>query len=149
MGNQRFLLEEGGFCEYLYEDYPGWESKAIGGVTGKVIRLVADPDGSHSGLPSYSDKADVYFKVGKDGKVMQAKAYKDRKQKLELDWAHQHKNKSDGKVFNKGVVHVHTYTVDSKGNFVRSSEARYMTNAEIAKYGELIHAYNPDVVLQP
>ena len=64
---------------YLYENHPGWESKTVNGIHGKVIKLKADKTGSHAGLPTYANTSDMYFRVGKDGKVIQAKVYISRK----------------------------------------------------------------------
>lgn len=42
-----------------------------------------------------------------------------------------------------------TYSVLSDGSTRRNSEARYMSNEEIAKYGELIRAFNSEVKFRP
>lgn len=91
----------------------------------------------------------MYFRVGKDGNVIQGKVYVDRKHCIDFDWSHKHVN-SNGQSFQKGVVHVQTYEVDSKGVTHRLSDgARYMSNAEIKKYGAIIHAFNPSVKFRP
>lgn len=75
--------------------------------------------------------------------------------RLDFDWDHTHVNKSDGKEFPKGTVHVQEYKIvkfkDSKtgkwrDKFIRNSNnARLMTDAEIEKYGPIIRHFNPDV----
>lgn len=91
----------------------------------------------------------MYFRVGRDGIVTQGKVYVDRKHCLDFDWSHNHAN-SDGESFPKGVVHVQIYEVNSKGESHRlTDKARYMSNEEIAKYGPIIHAFNPHVKFRP
>ena len=153
MGNQREYIATGGFSAYLYEDHPGWESKTVNGIHGKVIKLKADKTGSHAGLPTYANTSDMYFRVGKDGKVIQGKVYISRKMCIDFDWSHTHTNKglgSDGKSFQKGVIHVQTYRVEKDGTTTRlSNNARYMNNSEMNKYGPIIKAFNPDVKFRP
>ena len=77
--------------------------------------------------------------------VWQAKVYKDRKTVLDFDWSHTHKN-SDGRVFNKGTVHVQVYQVNSDGSLTRlSKEARLMNNQEMKKYGPILKYFSPNV----
>ncbi len=148
MGNQREFIPTGGFSASLYEDNPGWEPRTVNGVQAKVIKLITDKTGKHSGLPSYADTSDMYLRVGHDGDVIQAKLYKDRKHCLDFDWGHVHKNKGEKNVFPKGVVHVQTYSVSNIG--VRySNNARLMTEAEIKKYGAILKAFNPKVKFRP
>lgn len=148
MGNQREYISSGGFSVYLYEDSPKWTTKIINGIRGKVVKLITDRIGTHSGLPSYANNSDMYLRVGHDGNVIQAKLYKDRKHCLDFDWGHQHKNKGDKTVFPKGIVHVQAYSVSDIG--IRySNNARLMTESEIAKYGPLLKAFNPNVKFRP
>lgn len=147
MGNEREYLKTGGFSAYLYENHPDWTPMSVNGVYGKVVKLKADPTGCHSGLPTFSDSSDAYFKLNKAGEVVQAKIYKDRRQSLDFDWGHSHTNTSgDGKTFPKGVVHVQAYT---SGNNRQSQVARYMTEAEIVRYGPILRAFNPNVRFRP
>lgn len=146
MGNQRQYLSKGGFSQYLYKDES--EKVTINGVTGKMISMIADPTGMHAGLPTYSNTSDMYFKKGPDGFASQAKVYKDRKTVLDFDWDHKHKNE-DGKIFEKGVVHVQEYRVNSDGSLTRlSKEARYMNNHEMKKYGPIMKYFNPNVLFR-
>ena len=144
MGTQRDYIETGGFYVNLYEDHPDWQTRVINGVRAKVIKLVTDKKGTHSGLPSYADTSDLYLRVGADGNVIQAKLYKDRKHCLDFDWGHVHKNAGEKTVFPKGVVHVQSYSVTNIG--IRySNNARLMTESEIQKYGAILKAFNPNV----
>lgn len=149
MGTQKSYISTGGFSVHLYEDHPKWKPVVINGVSGKVIKLKVDPNGDHSGLPSYSDTSDVYLKMGVTGDVIQAKVYDGRKQLKDFDWGHEHKNKKgDGKVFPKGVVHVQGYsTTDISKRY--SNFARLMTDKEIEKYGALLKYFNPNVKFRP
>lgn len=146
MGNQQEYIESGGFSQYLYKDHDGFCAKEANGVRGKVILDQRDPKGQHYSLPYYANTSDMYFKVGKDGKVIQGRLYIDRKSVLDFDWGHTHTNASDGMTFTKGTIHVQIYSVDCSGKPIRhSSNARLMTDVEIKKYGPLIKAYNSKV----
>ncbi len=148
MGNQREYIAGGGFSVNLYEDHPGWNPKTISGVRAKVIKLVTDKKGTHSGLPAYANTSNMYLRTGADGNIIQAKLYKDRKHCLDFDWGHAHKNAGENTIFPKGVVHVQTYSVTSVG--VRySNNARLMTESEIKKYGDILKAFNPSVKFRP
>ena len=152
MGNQREYLSSGGFSQYLYEDNKNFSSLIVNGVRGKVVHYIPDGDDiDHTGLPAYADTSDMYFRVGSDGNVVQGKLYLDRKHCVDFDWGHTHVNrKGDGKIFPKGVVHVQVYPVNKNGKVTRLSDnARYMSNEEIAKYGGIIRAFNPDVKFRP
>ena len=143
MGNQREYLQSGGFSQYLYKDES--PKVTINGITGKMISLVADPAGTHAGLPTYANTSDIYFKKGKDGLASQAKVYKDRKTVLDFDWSHTHKN-NNGKIFPKGTVHVQVYRVNADGSLTRLSNlARFMSNHEMKLYGPIIKYFNPEV----
>lgn len=148
MGNQREYIASGGYSAYLYEDHPNWKPMIINGVKAKVVKLITDKTGTHSGLPSYANTSTMYLRVGHDGEVIQAKLYKDRKHCLDFDWGHVHKNAGEKTVFPKGVVHVQTYSVNNIG--VRySNNARLMTESEIKKYGAILKAFNPHVRFRP
>lgn len=149
MGTERQYNSHGGFWDQLYEDHPLWQAKTIGGIRGKVLKYITDPTGSHSGLPPYANTSDMYFRIDWTGKVIQAKLYLNRRQCIDFDWGHQHRNKGDGRVFEKGTVHVQTYSVLGNGSTRRNSEARYMSNEEIEKYGPIIRAFNPEVKFRP
>ena len=79
--------------------------------------------------------------------------YISRKMCIDFDWSHTHTNKgteSDGRSFQKGVIHVQTYRVEKDGTTTRlSNNARYMNNSEMKKYGPIIKAFNPDVKFRP
>ena len=82
------------------------------GIRGKVVKLIADPKGNHAGLPTYSNTSDMYFRINKSGEVVQGKVYIDRRQAIDFDWGHVHVNVGgDGKRFEKGIVHVQTYSI--------------------------------------
>lgn len=146
MGNQQDYIESGGFSQHLYKDHDGFIAKEVNGVRGKVVLDQRDPNRQHYSLPSYANTSDMYFKVAKDGEVIQGRLYIDRKSVLDFDWGHTHTNTSDGKTFKKGTIHVQEYSVDSNGKLIRhSGRARLMTDTEIKKYGPLIKVYNPNV----
>lgn len=149
MGNQREYIESGGFSAYLYEDHPDWTPKVINGIKAKVVKLITDKSGCHSGLPTYANSSNMYLRVNRDGQVIQAKLFVDRKQCVDFDWGHQHKNvDGDGKVFPKGIVHVQRY--NPRDITVRhSNNARLMTESEIKKYGAILKAFNPHVKFRP
>lgn len=151
MGNQREYISSGGFSQYLYEDHKNFSPLTINGIRGKVIHYISDGDIDHTGLPNYANTSDMYLRVNKNGSVIQGKVYINRKQCIDFDWGHTHINTlGDGKSFQKGIVHVQTYKVDENGNTVRDSDnARYMNDEEIAKYGDLIRAFNPNVKFRP
>ena len=149
MGNQREYIKSEGFLQYLYEDHPNFRPVTINGIRGKVLHFIADGIKDHTGLPQYAHTSDMYFRVGKDGSVIQGKVYVDHKHVMDFDWSHRHVN-PDGSAFVRGVVHVQVYEVDSKGVSHRLSDnARYMSNAEITKYGSIIKAFNHDVKFRP
>ena len=105
----------------------------MNGIRAKVVKLITDKSGYHSGLPTYANTSDMYLRQNRDGEVIQAKLYISRKQCIDFDWGHKHKNlNGDGKVFQKGIVHVQRY--DSSNVTIRhSDDARLMTESEIKK----------------
>lgn len=118
-------------------------ARTVNGVKGHVIKKVGDSD-THTNLPYYSNTSDVYFRKNASG-VCQARVYVGQKMFLDFDWSHVHKN-SDGKTFDKGVVHVQMWKQNSDGSFTRmSNNARFMSNEEIKKYGAPIKSFSPDV----
>lgn len=151
MGNQREYIKSGGFSQYLYEDHPDFTPKTINGIKAKALHYIADKGVDHTGLPQYSNTSDMYFRVGPDGNVIQGKIFIDRKHCIDFDWSHNHVNKKgDGKSFPINTVHVQIYEINDKKETIRLSQnARYMTEAEIAKYGPVIHAFNPNVKFRP
>lgn len=149
MGNARQYNATGGFSEYLYDVHPNYETYYHNGLKAKVIILKTDPDGSHSGLPAFANSSDIYLKVGKSGNVTQAKVYITRQHTVDFDWGHEHRNKVAGEVqqvFPKGVVHVQGYSGINNRN---SNRARYMTDAEIKKYGDILRHFDPNVKFRP
>lgn len=149
MGNQKHLNIRNGFIQYLYEDHPKFPTVTINGIKGKALHFIDDGKKEHTGLPQYAGTPNVYFRVGKDGNIVQGKVYVNRKHCIDFDWSHKHVN-ADGKSFSKGIVHVQTYSVGEDGTTHRLSDsARLMTEEEIAKYGPLIHAFNPNVKFKP
>lgn len=157
MGDQRaYVRGRNDFYSYLYTSVS--PRVTINGVTGKMIQDKYNPDGDHPHLPAYSGTSDIYFYPGKDGLATQAKVYIGNKMVLDFDWDHQHCNKRGKEVtavFPKGTVHVQEYVSvkvkDPKtGKMVdkfkrKSNNARRMTTQEIAKYGPIIHHFNPNV----
>ncbi len=101
------------------------------------------------GLPTFSKSSEVYLKADKDGNVVQARIYNDRKPVCDFDWDHSHQN-ANGEKFEKGVVHVQEFRQNSNGAWERlSKEARYMSNDEIERYGELLRKLKPDIKFRP
>ena len=146
MGQQRQYLENGGFSSYLYTQR-GDTFVASNGVEGKVVEKI---DGTaFDGLPLYSNTSEVYLKRDAQGNIIQARIYKDRKPVCDFDWNHEHTNKKTGEVFPQGTVHVQEFK-PKNGTYVRDSKnARYMSDAEISRYGELIQMVCPWARLRP
>lgn len=145
MGTQRMYLEEGGFSAYLY-DQDGATIVASNGVEGKVIYKIEG--NQYDGLPTLSNSSEVYLKKDGEGNIVQARIYKDRKPVCDFDWNHPHEN-ANGEKFPEGVVHVQPWIKDAKGYYRRDyKHARYMSNEEIARYGELIKLANPHAKLR-
>lgn len=118
-------------------------ARTVNGVKGHLIKKVGDSD-THTNLPYYSNTSDVYFRQNANG-VCQARVYAGQKMFLDFDWSHSHKN-SDGRIFQKGVVHVQIWKQNSDGTFSRlSKNARSMNNAEMKKYGPLLKSFCPSV----
>ncbi len=149
MGGQNQYIETGGFSEYLYEQVG--KTVRMNGLTAKMIKLKTDKNGTHTGLPSFSNTSDVYLRMGQDSLACQAKAYESRTMIIDFDWSHEHINSGDGRMFKKGVVHVQKYEYlgkDKNGKVIYrrlSNEARLMNNAEMKKYGPILKKFNPKV----
>lgn len=143
MGDLRYYIESGGFTQYLYRQV-GTTITASNGVSGKIVTEYSDGDRYHSSLPAYSNTSEVYFKLSDEtSKVEQARVYINRRVAFDFDWNHQHQN------FQRGVVHVHEWKYDEAGNWTRSGVVRYMNDAEIKRYGELLLMANPDIKFKP
>jgi len=101
---------------------------------------------THTNLPRYADKCDMYFRQNVNG-VCQGRVYVNHKMTIDFDWSHSHTNKSgDRRTFRVGVVHVQVWKECSDGTFVRITDnARYMNNYEMKKYGPLLKAFCPSV----
>lgn len=148
MGNQKLYNSTNRFSSYLFEDSTAWAVHEINGIIGRVMEMNADPAGQHAGLPIFPDSSDMYFSTDENRAVMQAIINVGNRRMLIFDWGHMHIN-PDGKVFPKGVVHVHVCTIDEDGHLVLSAHARLMTEAEISKYGPLLKSYDPKVRFRP
>lgn len=138
---------EGGFSNYLYIQ-KGEILKASNGVEGKVVEKIEKT--AFDGLPTFSNTQEVYFKVNENGEVTQARIYKDRKPVCDFDFDHEHTNPKSGETFYPGTVHVQEWKQKANGDWYRDSRhARYMSNDEMTRYGELIKLANPNVKLRP
>lgn len=146
MGLQRDYNESGGFSRYLYFQV----GDTITTSNGVVAKVVAKENGTpFDGLPTFSKTGEVYLKADKDGNIIQARIYKDRKPVCDFDWDHTHQN-ANGDKFEKGVVHVQEFKQNSKGAWERQSKkARYMSNDEIEQYGELLRKLKSDIKFRP
>lgn len=145
MGNQKDRKSDGTFSRHLYEDHPDYKTVVINGIKAKVVRLADDTKGGSARLPPYAQTSDMYFKIGADGKVAQAKLYVNQSMVLDFDWSHDHRNPGTPKseAFRTGTVHVQEYVSNGSGGFTRLSDrARLMTDTEIEKYGPIIHHFN-------
>lgn len=141
MGGLRKYNPEGGFSEYLYHQVG--DSVTANGITAKVVTKIGDED-FHSALPSFSNTSNAYAKRSDEGEheVEQLRIYVNRKASIDFDWGHAHGNCV------KGVVHVHIAA--ESGNFHRhKKQVRYMNDEEIAMYGPLIKALNPNAKFRP
>ena len=122
-------------------------SKIVNGVKGTLIKKRGDSD-THTNLPYFSNTSEVYFRKNANG-VCQARVYIGQKKYLDLDWSHDHRNSTDGRIFHKGTVHVQVWKENKDGTFSRVSDAaRSMSNAEMKRYGLLLKAFCPDIKLR-
>ena len=141
MGGYRKYNPDGGFGEYLYRQVG--EPVTANGITAKIVTRI-DDDAYHSSLPAFSNTSTAYAKRSDKGnhEVEQLRIYKDRRTAIDFDWGHKH-----GDCI-QGVVHVHIASED--GNFhSKADDVRYMNNDEIAIYGPLIKALNPNAKFRP
>lgn len=90
MGLQREYIESGGFSTYLYYQ-DGETIISSNGVEGKIVAKIEGT--AYDGLPIFSNTSEVYLKRNKDGEIVQARIYKDRKPVCDFDWDHHHKTK--------------------------------------------------------
>jgi hypothetical protein len=146
MGLQKYYDKNGGFTvEQYYQVGPPITTS--NGVEAKIVaKIGATP---FVGLPTYSKTSEVYLKANSNGNVVQARIYRDRKPVCDFDWDHAHRN-ADGEMFEKGVVHVQEFKRSPEGKWERQGKvARYMTDDEIARYGELLRKLKPDIRFRP
>lgn len=147
MGNQRNYNASGGFSQYLYAQ-KGDIITASNGVEGKVVEKINGS--SYDGLPTFSNTREVYFKINDKGEIIQARIYKNRKPVCDFDFDHEHTNPKSGEKFKPGTVHVQEWKQKQNGDWHRDSKhARYMSNEEIKRYGELLKKANPNIKLRP
>ncbi len=146
MGSQRQYLGTGGFSSFLYRQ----KRDSIVASNGVVGRIVEKIDGTaYDGLPIHSNTGEVYLKMNQEGAIVQARVYNSRDPVVDFDWDHPHANR-DGSRFQYGVVHVQSWRKDAKGRWIRDSKnARYMTDDEIKRFGELLKKANPKIRFKP
>lgn len=158
MGGGRWYYRKPGHTENMYEtvlDENGNPVVAtVGGVKGCLIKLKTDPTGNHTSLPSYSRTSDLYFRKDPNGEIVQASLYLCGKKVLDFDWGHYHTNvNGNKKTLPKGVVHVQFHEGKGVKYLSRgrneSIDARFMTKAEIAKYGPILKYFCPNIDLGP
>lgn len=150
MGDQRMFNPVQGFTEYRYTLNTKFEPMFINGLKGEVIQEITSNPNQPQHLPWFANTSDVYFKADKSGEVVQCRVYINRCAIADFDWGHQHTNwRTDGCVFEKGVVHIQECVALSDGTLYRSSTARLMTDDEITKYGAMILHFNPNVKFRP
>ena len=147
MGGHKNYSAGGGFSQYLY--HTEGQTAIINSMRVKIIAKIGEDD-HHSGLPFYSNTSDVYLKIEKSGnQVEQAIIYVNRKAVLEFDWGHPHKGKNGNPSFKKGEVHVHELH-EVNGVVQRNPKVnpRWMSAAEMAKYGDIIRYANPNAKMR-
>lgn len=144
MGNGVDFLNGGGKRGDDSEYVQIGATKTINGVKGHIVKRRGDSD-DHSNLPHYADTSEIYFRKNAGG-VCQARAYIGKKMCIDFDWSHNHRNKTDGRSFKEGTVHVQIWKWHSDGSFTRLSDnARFMNNSEMKKYGGIIKEFCPNV----
>jgi len=147
MGGQKHYAGGGQFSVRTYDTVAGTE-QTIAGLKCKVVKRKDDVTGDKSALPQFAGSSDVYMVYGTDGKPKQLRRYVNHQMYVDYDWAHTHSNK-DGRMFQKGTVHVQAFLLDANGNRVRNSKnARKMNNEEMKTIGKIIKFYNSDVKLK-
>lgn len=121
--------------------------EASNGVVGKIVEIIDKT--AYDGLPILSNTSEVYFKANANKEIIQARIYKNREPVCDFDWDHDHTNKN-GEKFEAGTVHVQPFKKDAKGNWKRDDKhARYLSDDEIKRYGELLKIANPKIKLKP
>lgn len=126
MGLQREYLESGGFSAYLYTQ-KGNDIVASNGIVGKVVEKIEGT--AFDGLPTFSNTSNVYLKRNKEGQIVQARIYENRKPVQDFDWDHEHENKKTREKFPKGIVHVQEWHKNADGKWVRDRRhARFMND---------------------
>lgn len=145
MGGAKAYNPAGGFDHYEFE-HDG-EYITVGGVKAIVVVKIGD-ENHHSGTPIHSQTPDtVYITVqGKEKTPVQLKVFEGRTALKDFDWDHTHTDKSTGKVYPKGVVHVQMYDKNGTRDHLH---ARYMNNAEMKQYGPMIRFLFPGVKFRP
>lgn len=135
MGSGRNYNPNGGFTKYEWTE----EEKTIGGV-----KVLTNPNAKRDDLPYHSNTSDAYFKRDSSGEIIQMRIYKDRKAYLDFDInpKEEHENKKSGEIFKKGIIHAHEWKRKKDGSYTRDGEARYLSNEEIGKWGEIIKLAN-------
>lgn len=143
MGNIREYIQSGGFSQYLYKQV-GDIITASNGIQGKKI-IQIDNNNGHYSLPIHSNHSNIYFKQNDStGEIEQARVYVNRLAAFDFDWGHVHDN------FPIGIVHVQSWRKNKHGAWIRDSKsARYMTDEEIHKYGELLKLASPNIKFRP
>lgn len=120
------------------------KARIVNGVKGRIVKRRGDPD-TFSNLSIYANTSEVYFRQSEHG-VSQARVYVNHRMSLDFDWGHNHRNKSDKRLFKVGTVHVQGWRWKPDGTFERLSDsARLMNNVEMKKYGPIIRAFCPTV----
>lgn len=143
MGNG-IIYPEGGFSGKNAKYERIGDYKYANGLKGCIIKR-KDDSNFHSNLPQFANTSDMYFRQNSKG-VCQGRVYIDHATFLDFDWSHNHTNKSDGRIFKAGTIHVQIWTRNKDGSFSRKSDnARMMSNAEIKKYGPLIRKFCQNV----
>lgn len=116
------------------------ESATIAGV-----KVLSNTNNKRSNdLPAYSNTSYMYFKRDSFGKITQLRVYdKSHQAMLDIDinQSKPHKNK-DGSIIPAGMTHVHEWKTNSKGELIRSKNARYLSNEEMKAYGDKIKQAN-------
>lgn len=135
MGKFNDYNKAGGFRSY---NYVHRERIIVGDLSGEVLSKYNEKV-SHTGLPEYSNTARIYFWRARDGRIIQMRIFVDRKAAFDFDWGHTH-----GK-FEKGVVHVHAWKLDAKGQPHRQEPHRILNIEEIKKYGALLRKADPHI----
>jgi hypothetical protein len=146
MGTQRTLVKSGGFSSHCYYSV-GQPICTSNGIVAKVVKKINETP--FDGLPIFSDTGEVYLKADINGNVIQARIYRNRCPVCDFDWDHPHKN-ANGERFEEGVVHVQEFKLNANGEWKRlGKKARYMTDDEIARYGELLRKLKSDIKFRP